>query len=70
MSSLMFAALDWPEYGAYAFTMRAWPKLFVPESSVVPIPRPIIRPSAAASFCFFFHSSHPTSSFATSSIFG
>src|SRR5215470_17852115 len=70
ISSLQFAPWEFPENGACGFTICDCPKLFVPESSVVPMPIPTHLPSARAAACFFFHSSQPILSFATCSILG
>ena len=49
MSSLTVAASLLPENWSSGFRSCDWPKLFVPESRVEPIPKPSSLPRAAAS---------------------
>ena len=49
MSSFTDAASLFPENWSSGFRSVDWPKLFVPESSVEPIPNPRSFPRAAAS---------------------
>jgi hypothetical protein len=49
MSSLTVATSLLPENWSSGLMSRDWPKLFVPESSVEPIPTPSRLPRASAS---------------------